>query len=372
MRSKFALAPLIILAVSQIGATDGGGCGEGGQVTRDPGFDLWCGDELCSWKVDRGSVEKIATWHADDPGVGFIGTDAAISQVSPVNNTDGRCIKFQLLSKVEGGAQMELHVDVGDDGTVDQTERFPTSGHWQLLVYDIYVNRAYSGIRFEIAKSGSGDAAIAQVDANIDPGACDGFSSALSEPQGNCTVCDLDNQCESGKCTGTSHVPGIIGGTCQGCDAGVGGECGANETCGAVEPFSAVKDDVIHECVPSHATPTGARCFDDTQCASSFCEEGVCSECNASSDCTGGDSCAPTLPYGPKVCGYKLGHRTTGQTCYGNADCASGTCNGTPRFQCHDGRACPGGERTLCPPVNGSSLEPGPCTEVGVEGGTCT
>ncbi|HEY4177640.1 MAG TPA: hypothetical protein VGM90_12430 [Kofleriaceae bacterium] len=372
MRSKIALAPFIVLAVSQMGATDGGGCGEGGQVTRDPGFDLWCGDTLCSWKIDRGSIAKIGTWHADDPGVAFLGADSAISQVSPVNSTDGHCIKFQLLSKVEGSAQIELRVDIGDDGTVDQTERFPVSDHWELLVYDIYMNRDYNGARFEIAKSGNGNAAIAQIDANIDPGACDGFSSALADPQGNGTVCDLNTQCESGMCNGMSHVPGLDNHTCQGCAPGVSGTCGATDTCGAVEPFSAVLDDVIHACVPAHSAKTGQRCYDDSQCANSTCVQGVCSTCRTAADCGAGDTCGTTFLYGPNVCAYKLGHRTTGQSCFDNADCASGACNGTPRYQCDDGRSCPGGDRTLCPPQSGFSLEPGPCTEVGIEGGTCT
>ena len=37
----------IVLAASQMGATD---CG---QVLRDPGFDLWCGEDLCAWKLER-------------------------------------------------------------------------------------------------------------------------------------------------------------------------------------------------------------------------------------------------------------------------------------------------------------------------------
>ena len=48
---------LLFLAVvaSQMGATK---CG---QVLRDPGFDLWCGDELCAWKLERGEVKRVAT-----------------------------------------------------------------------------------------------------------------------------------------------------------------------------------------------------------------------------------------------------------------------------------------------------------------------
>ena len=44
---------VLAAAVSQIGATD---CGN---ALNDPGFDLWCGDQLCDWKIERGSVSRV-------------------------------------------------------------------------------------------------------------------------------------------------------------------------------------------------------------------------------------------------------------------------------------------------------------------------
>ena len=47
MRNSYSIL-FVCAAASQLGATN---CGE---VLRDPGFDLWCGGDLCAWKVERG------------------------------------------------------------------------------------------------------------------------------------------------------------------------------------------------------------------------------------------------------------------------------------------------------------------------------
>src|SRR5438105_10923360 len=79
------------LAAGQLGATD---CGGG--ITRDPGFDLWCGDALCAWKIERGDIRRAPTWHEADAGVELVMPDTAIEQFTPVNSLDGTCIRFDL------------------------------------------------------------------------------------------------------------------------------------------------------------------------------------------------------------------------------------------------------------------------------------
>src|ERR1041385_4079047 len=94
---RTALAWLLAaaLAASQLGATD---CGGG--ITRDPGFDLWCGAALCAWKIERGDVRRVATWHEADAGVELVDPDTAIEQFTPVNSHDGTCIRFDLIADV--------------------------------------------------------------------------------------------------------------------------------------------------------------------------------------------------------------------------------------------------------------------------------
>ena len=113
-----------VVAFSQIGATD---CG---QVIRDPGFDVWCGDSLCSWKLLRGDIERVGTWHESDSGVGFLGDDTAIQQVAPVNSIDGLCIRFSMVTDIAENAEVFLDIDVEADGVVERSERIGTS-HWK-------------------------------------------------------------------------------------------------------------------------------------------------------------------------------------------------------------------------------------------------
>src|SRR5258705_16226 len=104
-------AAIVAAAAGQLGATD---CGGG--ITRDPGFDLWCGDALCAWKVERGEVRRVPTWHEADAGVELIDPGTAIEQFTPVNSGDGTCVRFDLISNVDETAQAELAVDIYGGG----------------------------------------------------------------------------------------------------------------------------------------------------------------------------------------------------------------------------------------------------------------
>src|SRR4249919_3236940 len=155
----------LLVVASQMGATK---CG---QVLRDPGFDLWCGDELCAWKLERGDVKRVATWNDGDAGVELVGGDVAIEQLTPVNSGDGTCIRFDLVANVAENAEVYLNVDVEGDGTLEMHERIPTS-HWQPLSYNFAVVAPFDGIRFEITKKGAGEAVLANIGAETAQDQC--------------------------------------------------------------------------------------------------------------------------------------------------------------------------------------------------------
>ena len=115
--------PLLVIAVaaSQCGATD---CGE---VVRDPGFDLWCGDQLCSWKIARGDVRQVPTWHEGDDGAELVGADTAIYQLTPVTSADGACIEFELIADVDPGVDLRFQADVFGDGTIEIDDPIPSA-----------------------------------------------------------------------------------------------------------------------------------------------------------------------------------------------------------------------------------------------------
>lgn len=179
---------LICIASTQLGATD---CG---QVLEDPGFDLWCGEELCSWELARGEVRRAPTWHSADAGVELVGSDAAIWQRSPVESADGDCIHFELVANVGDDVEALLSVDVFGDGTIERSERLPAS-KWKPLSYNLRIKPPYDGIRFELSKRGDGIAVLGRIHAELAPGGCAGLPEidggpgprvSCGDPSGSC------------------------------------------------------------------------------------------------------------------------------------------------------------------------------------------
>jgi hypothetical protein len=140
-----------------------------GDVLHDPGFDIWCGDELCSWDVEKGEVRKVATWHDGDPGVDLVGDEAAISQLGA--SPPALCLRFSLVADLAEGTTVTLEMDLDDDGTVEYARDLPASS-WAELVYLVELDGA-GDIRFRLRKTGGGRAVLAQIRA-VDNPACGG------------------------------------------------------------------------------------------------------------------------------------------------------------------------------------------------------
>ena len=359
---------LTTAAGSQLGSTD---CG---QVIRDPGFDLWCGDQLCAWKLERGDIKKVATWNQGDPGVELIGSDVAIEQLSPAGGLS--CIEFDLIANVETTATVELNIDLDGDGSVEHTERI-SGANWKPFSYVLAFNPTYSGIRFEIAKTGAGRAMVAQVQAKVpQDGACAGLTPTAAAPAPNGAACTQASECRSGICgAGTLFVD-----QCVGCDGST--PCPSGQVCGLGDATSPIFG-IPLQCVPSGASLLGENCLWDTECASGICTAGACSTCRTdNTGCATGETCGPAWLqpsdfqgfywHTPYVCSPDAHRRASGEPCASDDDCASSACDGTPRMQCDDGRSC--ATAADCPfggPDTGNGLQNGPCNTVGVQGGSC-
>lgn len=364
MRLHRPLTPLVFvaLAASQLGATD---CG---QITRDPGFDLWCGDALCTWKTERGEVKRVPTWHEGDAGVELVGDDVAIDQLTPVTSGDTTCIRFDLVANVSEDAEARLEVDVYGDGSVELSERIPTA-HWKPLSYKIEIKAPYRGVRFQLTKRGPGRAVLAQISAESASGECTGFDVIEPGPAPLGADCRVDAACASGKCR-TVADPGSwlgVAQVCVGCDATLGAAaCGSGEVCGVGDPVLPVVRVPI-TCVPAAGGELGEQCLAGVECASGVCTSGVCSTCGGLHQCPVDEACNVAYDHGPAVCSPGGHRRTAGEDCVADADCASSQCAGSARTQCDDGRACT--TPAQCPVDAG--LEPGPCSAVGIQGGRC-
>ncbi|HMG53462.1 MAG TPA: hypothetical protein VK601_08265, partial [Kofleriaceae bacterium] len=331
-------------------------------ITRDPGFDLWCGDSLCAWKLERGHVFRVPTWHTADSGVELVEAGTAIEQFTAVDSDDGTCIQFDMVTDVGETAQATLAIDVYGDGTVERTYPIPSSA-WLPFSYRFAVKPPFTGIRFELAKTGSGRMVVARIRAKVIDQGCEDLGAADALDGGPAPLaarCDAAGDCASAICAPIGPF-GI--GRCEGCDP-LAPACGAGQVCGYAAPGPAERS-VPLACVASGARSLGEQCWGNAECATGICR-GFCSACRDDAGC-GGAACLLSYVRGPYVCG--AGQRTAprGAPCAAGADCASGACNGALRRQCLDGRAC--ASDANCPV--GPNLAPGPCDEVGIQGGSC-
>ena len=356
MRAPIFALLLGTAAFSQIGATD---CGGDPPIIVDPGFDLWCGDQLCAWHVDRGEIKKAATWHSEDAGVELLSADTAISQLS---QTRAQCIEFSFIANVDPTVDLRLEADVFNDGSVEYSEHIPTA-RWQPLTYRLRFSRNPDGARFRFIKRGEGAAVLAQLEAKRVTN-CDGLPTITVAAAPNGYQCIQGSDCRSGSCVAGNDV-----GVCADCrHPGVDTACVDNTVCSTVDPVEPNQEE-SYSCIATGSRELAERCHSNEECASQICTGQRCSTCGPSHVCEAGQACAASVPgKGPYVCEAGKFAGTTGAACFTNADCASATCNGAVMRQCPDGRTC---ATTADCPSEGSEQH-GPCVPVGVQGGTCS
>lgn len=155
-------ASIVAAALASMGATD---CG---QIIDDAGFDLWCGNALCKWQVEAGTIEKAPTWHEADAGVELLGSDTKISQLTEVNSLDGTCVRFDMVADLDDSVDLRLQMDVYGDGTYEYDERIPASD-WRALSYLVRMPASYDMVRFRLYKRSAGHAVLANIGAEIAP-----------------------------------------------------------------------------------------------------------------------------------------------------------------------------------------------------------
>jgi hypothetical protein len=148
-----------------------GGCYD--SLLENPSFDLWCGESLCSWDLDEGSVERAPTWHRKDYGVSFAGNPTQISQAT---DDSASCLHFEVIADVDADARLTLAVDFDDDGELEWEERVPTS-RWKT--HELWVNTPeHEGFRVIVRKEGAGRAVLAQLSIS-DDGTCANFADDI-------------------------------------------------------------------------------------------------------------------------------------------------------------------------------------------------
>ena len=125
----------------------------------DPGFQLWCGEELCAWELEEGEIRKVPTWHTHDYGVDLVGAPVLLSQAAL---RSASCVRIEVTSRVEEDAMVTVEVDADSDGEVDWTVPVDSSDRFVGQVQDVELDLSYEGV-FYLRKSGQGEAVVARL-----------------------------------------------------------------------------------------------------------------------------------------------------------------------------------------------------------------
>jgi hypothetical protein len=272
-----------------------------GDIVNDPAFRDWCGASLCAWKTDYGTVSRVPTWSAQDYGVSF------------ADNAGGQPRGTQISQVTEeNGASCILFTSVGD---IDPSA-------------DMVVSADFDNDGTIDATQQLGSATWHQVQTEI------------SAPAGYYGI--------------TFHV------TKRGTGTAVLAEMRIQEStgCTASPP-------------PETSLPFGDPCSVNAECASAICAPlgdagaSYCSQCSATSPCTGGAQCQQRSVFFPAQCapGQALG--APGAPCLANADCQSGACENARPVPLLEGDAGACDLNTVGPG------DPSNCAWFSALGGTC-
>jgi hypothetical protein len=373
-----ALAVLVLLGADTADGEKSSGCmgsTPDPPVLNDPSFDLWCGDELCSWEVEEGVVMQVDTWTAGDHGVGMMSNPTVISQLSRASSDDTDCLWFSLMVDSEAGVTVQLEVDFQDDGINEYEHPIPSTD-WTEFSYHIRPPTSFDRIRFRIRKTGDGDATLAQIMADRD-------SASMCESQDPLEYDDLplgasctgNTECDSGICQSSTLVSSGFDtdterSTCGACTQG---SCGGGLVCGMGFTDEGLPSST---CVAEDSKPLGEACIAGEECASDVCCSGRCSECCSTDHaCPDGGSCDRRWSTGdahtrmmPYMCDADDRDRAGGAACMGPSDCTSTTCGAHSELRLCDAGGNPCETDDDCP---GYDFEPGRCVTLGPYDGRC-
>jgi hypothetical protein len=242
-----------------------------GDALEDSTFRLWCGEALCSWKLDTGHVQRAPTWHQDDYGVELVDAPTVISQKT-TEGTD--CMKFSAVGDVEAAADAKIGIDFDEDGASDYEQPIAET-HWQSFSTQIYLPQSFGRrFRFIIQKNGAGRAVLAEIRLqNVE--SCSGSRIEVRDLATG-DACTADTQCTSGICCGVdSDQIGMVrlAGACSQCCDARG--CAANVRCAPHADIHAPigVGHVPWQCAPGEGKgAAGDPCVEASDCASQACD----------------------------------------------------------------------------------------------------
>jgi hypothetical protein len=265
------------------------GCND---LIEDSTFRAWCGDALCNWTLESGSVRKAPTWHPNDYGVELVDTPTAISQST---DKTAKCITFTTVADIEPSAQVTIGLDFNRDGTVEYEQPIAATGFHQAET-QVTAPALYDGIRFVVTKKGAGRAVLAEIRAKAE-GQCSAPPIVLrDQPLG--TPCSAADGCASGVC-----CTGLCAECCTGPEPSQVVACPESGACETRVEHSirmSFLPAMPAQCDPgAHDRPAGAECVADSDCASGACDGAKIGGIRATPSPDGGlEACEPSIDDG--------------------------------------------------------------------------
>jgi hypothetical protein len=264
-----------LAAVAMISSVMIAGCDQ--ELIDDATFRLWCGDQLCSWKLDAGHIAQAPTWHKNDHGVELLDTPTTISQEL---KKSAQCLIFTTIADVEASAQVTVGLDFTGDGIIDYEQPVSATGFREVKT-EVTAPRSNVLPRIFITKKGVGRAVLAQI--RLQQGSkCSAPALRLHDlPLGSACALGTPSECSSGVC-----CEGICAECCvapNGFDVGADGgiatpaevQCPANGKCERREVRQSTFLFAVAplQCDPGRKLrPANAICLGDDDCVSNVCE----------------------------------------------------------------------------------------------------
>lgn len=247
-------------------------------ILKDPNFHTWCGDQLCSWKLESGQIRRAPTWHPKDYGVEMLDSDDAthVTTISQVVTKTPPCLEFTTVADVAPEAQVSVAVDFNGDGTVEWEQPIAATGFSEQKT-QVTAPPFYTSIKFTITKKGTGRAVLAQMDVRSKDG-CTAAPVALKRQAlgTSCSLLGRGEECISGIC---------CSGTCSECCSF--GSCPNAEVCGTIPGLGLIP----RQCNAGKPTrEKGSECLLDGDCVSDDCAGAVFELVNVKID---GGACPP-------------------------------------------------------------------------------
>lgn len=149
------LVPLFLVTTGNYCETD---------LIDDPGFQFWCGEELCAWQLEAGAVRKAPSWHEHDYAVELVGSPVILSQQA--SRSFSSCVRVEVIADVEPSSMVSIEIDYTGDGTIDWEAPVNQQG-FRTVAWEFRSGAAPERDSiFSVRKMGEGRAVIMQLRAS--------------------------------------------------------------------------------------------------------------------------------------------------------------------------------------------------------------